>query len=110
MGIPITRFFRILVVGEEYANVCRTIEEELHFTVTQVPSGGFAEAIRAGADLGAIVVSRADVADAIAQRDARGLRMPVQTILELLASGMTFDEAMATFHQLERDGLITLRR
>src|SRR3954471_7246959 len=77
MSIPVTQLFRILVIGEEYANVCRTIEEKLRFNVTLVPSGGYAEAIRAGADLGAIVVSRADAAGAIAQRDARGLRMPV---------------------------------
>ena len=32
----------------------------------------------------------------------RGLRMPVQTILELLASGMTFDEVLADYPYLER--------
>ena len=77
MSIPLTRFFRILVIGEQYTNVCRTIEEGLHFTVTLVPSGEYAEAIRAGADLGAIIVGRADATGAIAARDARGFRMPV---------------------------------
>jgi ornithine decarboxylase len=77
MAIPLTRFFRILVIGEQYTNVRRTIEEGLHFEVTLVPSGEYVEAIRAGADLGAIVVGRLDAAGAIAARDARGLRMPV---------------------------------
>jgi uncharacterized protein (DUF433 family) len=36
----------------------------------------------------------------------RGMRMPVQTILELLASGMTFDDVLADFPYLERDDLL----
>lgn len=36
----------------------------------------------------------------------RGMRMPVQTILELLASGMTFDEVLDDFPYLERDDLL----
>ena len=36
----------------------------------------------------------------------RGLRMPVQTILELLASGMTFDEVLDDFPYLEREDLL----
>ena len=36
----------------------------------------------------------------------RGLRMPVQTILELLASGMTFDEVLADHPYLEREDLL----
>lgn len=35
----------------------------------------------------------------------RGMRMPVQTILELLASGMTFDEILADYPYLEREDL-----
>jgi uncharacterized protein (DUF433 family) len=36
----------------------------------------------------------------------RGLRYPVQTLLELLASGMTFDEVLADYPDLERDDLL----
>jgi uncharacterized protein (DUF433 family) len=36
----------------------------------------------------------------------RGLRMPVQTILELLASGMTFDEVLVDYPYLEREDLL----
>jgi uncharacterized protein (DUF433 family) len=36
----------------------------------------------------------------------RGLRMPVQTILELLASGMTFDEVLDDYPYLEREDLL----
>lgn len=36
----------------------------------------------------------------------RGMRMPVQTILELLASGMTFDEVLEDYPYLEREDLL----
>jgi uncharacterized protein (DUF433 family) len=36
----------------------------------------------------------------------RGLRYPVQTLLELLASGMTLDEVLADYPDLERDDLL----
>ncbi|HEY5857051.1 MAG TPA: DUF433 domain-containing protein [Aldersonia sp.] len=36
----------------------------------------------------------------------RGLRYPVQTLLELLASGMTFDAILADYADLERDDLL----
>ena len=36
----------------------------------------------------------------------RGLRCPVQTLLELLSSGMTFDEILADYEDLERDDLL----
>lgn len=36
----------------------------------------------------------------------RGLRMPVQTILELLASGMTFEEVLGDYSYLEREDLL----
>lgn len=36
----------------------------------------------------------------------RGLRYPVQTLLELMASGMTFDEILADYEDLERDDLL----
>lgn len=36
----------------------------------------------------------------------RGLRYPVQTLLELMSSGMTFDEILADYQDLERDDLL----
>lgn len=36
----------------------------------------------------------------------RGLRYPVETLLELLSSGMTFDEILADYDDLERDDLL----
>jgi uncharacterized protein (DUF433 family) len=35
----------------------------------------------------------------------RGLRYPVETLLELLSSGMTPDEILADYEDLERDDL-----
>jgi uncharacterized protein (DUF433 family) len=36
----------------------------------------------------------------------RGLRYPVETILELLSSGMTPDEILADYEDLERDDVL----
>jgi uncharacterized protein (DUF433 family) len=36
----------------------------------------------------------------------RGLRYPVETLLELLSSGMTFDEILADYEDLEREDLL----
>ena len=36
----------------------------------------------------------------------RGLRYPVQMLLELLSSGMTFDEVLDDYEDLERDDLL----
>jgi uncharacterized protein (DUF433 family) len=36
----------------------------------------------------------------------RGLRYPVQMLLELLSSGMTFDEILDDYEDLERDDLL----
>ena len=36
----------------------------------------------------------------------RGLRYPVETLLELLSSGMTFDEVLADYEDLEREDLL----
>lgn len=36
----------------------------------------------------------------------RGLRYPVQTILELRSAGMTFDEILADYPDLEREDLM----
>lgn len=38
----------------------------------------------------------------------RGLRYPVQTLLELMASGMTFDEILADYEDLVRDDLLAV--
>lgn len=38
----------------------------------------------------------------------RGLRYPVETVLELLSSGMTHDEILADFEDLERDDLLAV--
>lgn len=39
------------------------------------------------------------------QPTVRGLRYPVATLLELLASGMTVDEVLEDYPDLERDDL-----
>lgn len=36
----------------------------------------------------------------------RGLRYPVETLLELLAAGMTMDEVLGDYPDLERDDLL----
>jgi uncharacterized protein (DUF433 family) len=36
----------------------------------------------------------------------RGLRYPVETLLELLSSGMTTDEILTDYEDLERDDLL----
>lgn len=36
----------------------------------------------------------------------RGLRYPVSMLLELLSSGMTFEEILADYEDLERDDLL----
>ena len=36
----------------------------------------------------------------------RGLRYPVESLLELLSSGMTFDEILNDYEDLERDDLL----
>lgn len=38
----------------------------------------------------------------------RGLRYPVETLLELLSSGMTIDEVLADYDDLERDDLLAV--
>jgi len=38
----------------------------------------------------------------------RGLRYPVETLLELLSAGMTFDEVLADYEDLERDDLLAV--
>ena len=38
----------------------------------------------------------------------RGLRYPVQTLLELLSSGMTIEEILADYEDLERDDLLAV--
>jgi uncharacterized protein (DUF433 family) len=36
----------------------------------------------------------------------RGLRYPVETLLELLSSGMTFEETLVDYEDLDRDDLL----
>lgn len=36
----------------------------------------------------------------------RGLRYPVETLLELLSSGMTIDEILADYEDLEREDIL----
>jgi len=38
----------------------------------------------------------------------RGLRYPVETVLELLSSGMTTDEILADYEDLERDDILAV--
>ncbi len=38
----------------------------------------------------------------------RGLRYPVETLLDLLSSGMTHDEILADYEDLERDDLLAV--
>ena len=38
----------------------------------------------------------------------RGLRYPVETLLELLSSGMSHDEILADYEDLERDDLLAV--
>jgi len=40
------------------------------------------------------------------QPTVRGLRYPVENLLELLSSGMTIEEALADYPDLERDDLL----
>jgi ornithine decarboxylase len=77
MTIPATRYLRILVVGSANAHVAEIIERELNFRTVVVEAPAVPDAIRNSADLGAIVVSPADVDAVIKTRNERGLRMPV---------------------------------
>jgi uncharacterized protein (DUF433 family) len=38
----------------------------------------------------------------------RGLRYPVETLLELLSSGMTFDEVLRDYEGVEREDLLAV--
>jgi uncharacterized protein (DUF433 family) len=38
----------------------------------------------------------------------RGLRYPVETMLELLSSGMTIDDILADYEDLEREDLLAV--
>lgn len=38
----------------------------------------------------------------------RGLRYPVENLLELLSSGMTIDDVLADYEDLERDDLLAV--
>ncbi len=77
MSIPFAHYFRILIAGDRSDEVSSIIEQDLHFRTVVVPPSGITEAIRSGADIGAIVVSRSLAPAAIEARDERGLRMPI---------------------------------
>ncbi len=47
-----------------------------------------------------------DVAVCHGQPTIRGLRYPVEMLLELLASGMTIEDVLADYPDLERDDLL----
>ncbi len=38
----------------------------------------------------------------------RGLRYPVETLLELMSAGMTMDQILADYEDLERDDLLAV--
>lgn len=38
----------------------------------------------------------------------RGMRYPVETLLEILSSGMSIDEILADYEDLERDDLLAV--
>lgn len=42
------------------------------------------------------------------QPTVRGLRYPVRTLLELLGSGMTFEDVLADYPDLEREDLLAV--
>jgi len=100
MGIPVAKFFRILVIGEQSGRVARIVEEELHLTAVSIASDQIAEAIRAGADVGAIIVSRSDAPATIKAREERGLRMPIFMISQ------RNEEALAEPFLKSLDGVI----
>ena len=78
MTIPVADHFRVLVVGTQYGDViARMIEEHLDFRTTVCAEEEAASAIYSGADLGAIVTSRAATEAVVKARAARGLRMPI---------------------------------
>lgn len=77
MSIPVERYFRILVVGEPSGVVAQIVQDELHFVVQSVNREQITSAIRSGADVGAIIVTRADAQAVIEARNERGLRMPI---------------------------------
>jgi len=77
MTIPAQRYFRILVVGSQNATVAEIIARELNFRTLVIESSAIAGTLRNSADLGAIVVSTADIDAVMRARDARGLRTPV---------------------------------
>ncbi len=77
MAIQLSKYFRILVIGQENQFVADIIERDLDFDTRVVADDQVEEAIRGGADCGAIVVSRASAEAAIKAREERGLRMPI---------------------------------
>ena len=69
MSIQLTRYFRVLVIGEENKFAGDIIERDLGFRIRLVPQDQIEEAIRGSADCGAIVVSRPYVEAVVKTRD-----------------------------------------
>ena len=75
--IPISEYFRILVVGQAYKPIAELIEAKLGFRTTLCNSEETASVIHGGADIAAIVVGRSDVGAAVEARGERGFAMPI---------------------------------
>ncbi|WP_199536058.1 ornithine decarboxylase [Dyella solisilvae] len=100
MSIPFTHYFRVLVAGEQSYEVSHILEQDLHLQTVVVEPSGIAEAIRSGADLGAIVVSRELAPAAVEARDERGLRMPIFMISD------RHDETFSEPYLKSLDGIV----
>lgn len=77
MSIQLTRYFRILVIGQENKFVGDIIERDLGFKTRVVADDQIEDAIRGSADCGAIVASRPHIEATVKARDERGLCMPI---------------------------------
>lgn len=69
-------------------------------------SGDAAEGLDTMADMSRLDRITSDVAICHGQPTIRGLRYPVETLLELLAGGMTIEEILADYPDLEREDVL----
>ncbi len=86
MTIPAQRYFRILIVGSQNATVAEIIERELNFRTLVIESSAIAGTLRNSADLGAIVVSTADIDEVMRARDARAFTQRRQGVIVTIVS------------------------
>ena len=100
MQIPIQRYFRVLVVGDQAAPIAKAIEDELGFRVEATEADRAQEAVHNGADLCAILVGREDAARVLAARRQRGFEMPVFLVSERSA------EVLHSAHLREVKGVL----